>query len=90
MAAERKFAAEAGRMTEKMFGPMRTIEFIAKHPLAKGGRKEALMGWLRWHVGLRITRQPIVFDYVEGTRLIGRLGIRNTSAAYWVGLIEPD
>ncbi len=73
-----------------MRGVMRTIEFIAAHPLFSGGRKDALVSWLRWHVGLRITRQPMVFDYVEGTQLIGRLGIRNSSGAYWVGLIEPD
>jgi FkbM family methyltransferase len=32
----------------------------------------------------------MLFDYVEDTQLIGRLGLRNSSAAYWVGLIEPD
>ena len=69
---------------------IRTINFIAGHPLFAGGRKDALVMWLRWHLGLRITRQPMVFDYVEGTRLIGRLGVRNSSAAYWVGLIELD
>lgn len=69
---------------------LRTIAFIAGHPLFSGGRKDAFMSWLRWHVGLRITRQPMVFDYVEDTQLIGRLGVRNSSAAYWVGLIEPD
>ena len=73
-----------------MRATLRTVQFIAEHPLFSGGRKDAFVSWLRWHLGLRITRQPMLFDYVENTQLIGRLGVRNSSAAYWVGLIEPD
>ncbi len=69
---------------------LRTIQFIAKHPLFAGGRGDAFISWLRWHLGLRITRQPMLIDFVESTQLIGRLGVRCSSAAYWVGFLEPD
>jgi FkbM family methyltransferase len=69
---------------------LKSIIYIHNHPLFKGSYLEAALRFFKWHFGLRLLKTPIIFDYVEDLRLVGRLGIRNTSASFYVGLIEPD
>jgi len=45
---------------------------------------------MQWQASGRLWQGPLVFPFVEGTRLVGRRAVINASGAYCVGLVEPD
>lgn len=65
-----------------------TIRFILNHPLNKAQKINALVRFLRWQVGSRILRRPVIIDYVSGARLIVKQGMMGATGNIYTGLHE--
>jgi len=63
--------------------------FHLNTPVAGGAF--AVMGRMaRWQIAARIWRQPLIMDFVSGTRLVGSTGVTSVTAEYYHGLAEFD
>jgi FkbM family methyltransferase len=51
-----------------------TLAFIATHPLNKGRTTRALSNYLRWQIGSRLVPGQMIYDWVNGARIIVRPG----------------
>jgi len=66
------------------------VKFIAAHPLNRSSRLAAFGRFLRWQVGSRVLRQPIVLPFVGDTSLITETGLKGATGNYYNGLHEPN
>lgn len=53
---------------------MSTLAFIAKHPLNKGRKTRAISDYFRWQIGSRLVPGQVIYDWVNGARIIVRPG----------------
>ncbi|MEI9997060.1 MAG: FkbM family methyltransferase [Rhizomicrobium sp.] len=53
-----------------------------------GGTSAVLGRMIRWQATARLWRQPLVMDFVSGTKLVGKTGMTSVSAEYYSGLFE--
>lgn len=68
-----------------------TLKFIVQHPLNRGRRAQALVGFLKWQVGSRLVPGQVVFNWVNGARVIARPGESGLTGNIYCGLHEfPD
>jgi FkbM family methyltransferase len=67
-----------------------TLGFILRHPLNRGGRARALGRFLRWQFATRLSRGPVAFPFVEGTRFLAERGMTGASGNYYCGLHESE
>jgi FkbM family methyltransferase len=67
---------------------VRTLRFIYSHPLASQNRTTAIKQWLKWQVGARILRMPIVMPFIGDAKLIVELGMTGATGNIYTGLHE--
>jgi len=65
-----------------------TLGFIVKHPLNRGRRFRALVEFLRWQVGSRLVAGPVVYSWVNGSRMIVHAGDDGVTGNIYCGLHE--
>jgi FkbM family methyltransferase len=65
-----------------------TLAFIVRHPLNRGHKVRALLGFLRWQVGSRLVPGPVVYSWVNGSRLIVHAGDDGLTGNIYCGLHE--
>jgi FkbM family methyltransferase len=70
---------------KKLFNILR---FISSHPLTKDNRKSALFRFLKWQIISRLYPHPIVYPFVERSRLIVKKGMTGATGNIYVGLHE--
>ena len=67
------------------------IKLIVRHPLNKSNRILAIINFLRWQVGSRLISGSVVFDWINGSKLIARTGETGATGNIYLGLHEfPD
>ncbi|MCU0833650.1 MAG: FkbM family methyltransferase [Chromatiaceae bacterium] len=70
--------------------PLATLNFIARHPLTRDHKAEALLRWLRWQVGARLLGWSVAVPFVGCTRLLARPGMTGATGNIYCGLHEPE
>jgi FkbM family methyltransferase len=65
-----------------------SINFVLEHPLTRDRRGSAFLRVLLWQIGARLLRQPILFGWVNNTRLIVERGMAGATGNYYCGLHE--
>ncbi len=71
-----------------MKGLLRRLRFIWTHPLASRNRPTALWLWLRWQIGSRILRHPVVVPFVGTAVLVVERGMTGATGNIYCGLHE--
>lgn len=67
---------------------LRTVEFIWNHPISRNRRAAALWRYLRWQIGARILRAPVVIPFVEETTLVCERSMTGATGNLYCGLHE--
>jgi FkbM family methyltransferase len=67
---------------------LRTWRFIKSHPLASRNRNGALGRWLRWQIGSRILKSPVVMPFVGDALLVVEPGMTGATGNIYCGLHE--
>jgi len=65
-----------------------TLRFIANHPLNAGRKPQALLRFARWQIASRVSPGQIVFEWINGTRMIVRPGETGFTQNIYCGLHE--
>lgn len=66
---------------------IRTLNFIIHHPLNKNRKISAIVRYLNWQIASMLWDE-LVFDWVEGARLIVRKGMAGATGNIYCGLHE--
>jgi hypothetical protein len=64
-----------------------TFQFIARHPLSSNRPLSAYWRYARWQVESRL-RNEVVFEWIEGSRLVARNGMTGATGNIYCGLHE--
>lgn len=67
---------------------LRTWRFINSHPLASRNIPLALQLWLKWQIGSRILRMPVVVPFIAGSQLVAEIGMTGATGNIYAGLHE--
>lgn len=68
-----------------------TLKVIANHPLNKGRKIRSLIGFVKWQIGSRLVPGQIVYNWVNGTKVIVGPGETGFTGNIYCGLHEfPD
>jgi FkbM family methyltransferase len=65
-----------------------TLRFIASHPLNAGRRPQALMRFARWQIASRMFPGHMVFEWINGAKMIVRPGETGFTQNIYCGLHE--
>ncbi len=65
-----------------------TLRFILRHPLNQGHAIDAIGRFLAWHLGSRLVPGAVVFDWVNGAKVIVRPGETGITGSVYCGLQE--
>jgi FkbM family methyltransferase len=66
----------------------RTLKFIVEHPLNKGRKAKALLGFLRWQIGSRLVPGEVVYPWINEAKFIVRPGEAALTQNIYCGLFE--
>ncbi|MBI1399408.1 FkbM family methyltransferase [Hyphomonas sp.] len=66
---------------------IRTISFITSHPLTRDRPLAAIARFVRWQIESRFKRD-VIFDWVEGAKLVVRNGMTGATGNIYCGLHE--
>jgi FkbM family methyltransferase len=67
---------------------LRTLRFINSHPLASRNVPLALHLWLKWQIGSRILKMPVVVPFVGESQLVAEIGMTGATGNIYAGLHE--
>jgi FkbM family methyltransferase len=73
--------------SESMVSVLSTLQFIARHPLSSKRRLSAYLRYARWQIESRL-RDEVVFNWVEGSKLVARNGMTGATGNIYCGLHE--
>lgn len=65
-----------------------TLRIIWNHPITRGDRTRAVLGFFRWQLGSRLVDGPVVVPLVNDARLVLRRGMHGATGNLYVGLQE--
>jgi len=72
-------------LTAQLF---QTLQFISAHPINKGRRIRAFGKFVRWQIRSRLAPGPVVFTWVNDSKLIARSGETGVTGNIYCGLHE--
>lgn len=64
-----------------------TLRFVLTHPMNRGSPVSALSRYVKWQVECRL-RSEIVFDWIQGAKLVVRRGMTGATGNIYCGLHE--
>lgn len=67
---------------------LNTLQFIWSHPISSSNRSAALSRYLRWQIGTRLLRAPVVMPFVGNTRLVCERSMTGATGNLYCGLHE--
>jgi FkbM family methyltransferase len=70
--------------------PLATFRFLFEHPLSSKKPAHALLRYLRWQLGSRLSPGPIVVDFAGDARLLVRPGMTGATGNIYGGLHEYE
>ena len=62
------------------------LGFICDHPINRQRKAAALLDFARWQVRCRLTRQPVVYRWINGTQVVVRRGDAGFTCNIYCGL----
>jgi len=65
-----------------------TLSFIIKHPLNSHRKYHALLDYFKWQIGSRLVPGEVLYDWIEGVKLIIRPGETGLTQNVYCGLQE--
>ncbi|MBP7950713.1 MAG: hypothetical protein KA004_13765 [Verrucomicrobiales bacterium] len=65
-----------------------TIKYICRHPISSRNRAMALQRWLRWQIGSRVLRKPVIWDWIGDAKLVVETGMTGATGNLYCGLHE--
>jgi len=66
----------------------RILNRILDHPLTRENKLSTLERFLRWQIGSRILRQPVIMDFVQSTKLVVEKGMTAATGNLYKGMDE--
>jgi FkbM family methyltransferase len=66
---------------------LNTVKFILSHPLNRGRPLSTLARYASWQIRSRL-HEEVVFDWIEGTKLVARNGMTGATGNIYCGLHE--
>jgi FkbM family methyltransferase len=67
---------------------IRIWKFLKNHPLSRSNHSNSILRFLKWQFASRTLNLPVIFPFVNNTRLIAQRGFSSGSGNYYVGLLE--
>ena len=67
---------------------LRTWQFINKHPLASRNKSLAITNWLRWQISSNILKMPVIFPWIDPSKLVAERGMTGATGNIYAGLHE--
>jgi FkbM family methyltransferase len=64
------------------------LKFIVRHPLNEGRKVDAVLRFARWQIGSRLLREPVVHEWIAGSRFLVRHGETGLTGNLYAGLHE--
>lgn len=65
-----------------------TLKFILKHPLNRTHKMRALMKFFRWQIGSRLVPGEVIYNWVNGSKMVVRPGETGFTQNIYCGLHE--
>src|SRR5687768_15941867 len=65
-----------------------TLKFIWEHPISSANRGAALSRYVRWQVGTRLLKAPVMMPFVESTSLVCERSMTGATGNLYCGLHE--
>ena len=62
------------------------MKHIARHPLNRGSKAEAILRFLKWQLGVRLISGPVVVNWIDGSRVIVYRGETGFTQNLYCGL----
>lgn len=69
---------------------LQTIRFLFEHPLSSQRPVDALVRYMRWQLGSRLSPGPVVVDFADDARLLVRPGMAGATGNVYTGLHEYE
>lgn len=67
---------------------LKTIQFLLKHPISSRNKPQAFQRFLSWQLGSRLLGMPVVFDFVNKSRLLINRSMTGATGNLYAGLHE--
>ena len=67
---------------------IKSLFYIVNHPLNKGSSVSALLKLFRWQIGSRILGYPVIYPWINGTRLCVKNGDQGLTLNIYCGLAD--
>jgi FkbM family methyltransferase len=72
-------------MIEQIF---RFPQFVSQHPLGSRNKLGAWLRWLRWQLGSRLLKAPVIMPWLENSSLVVESGMTGATGNLYCGLHE--
>jgi hypothetical protein len=66
----------------------RILNRILDHPLTRENKLSTLERFIRWEIGSRVLRQPVIMDFVRSTKLVVEKGMTAATGNLYKGMDE--
>lgn len=67
---------------------LQTLRYITSHPINQKNRWAAIRDFVRWQAGSRLLKLPVLFDWIQGTKLVVENGEAGLTGNVYTGLHE--
>jgi FkbM family methyltransferase len=67
---------------------IKTLSFIARHPLSAGTITKSIQRYIAWQLGSRLVPGPVLYNWVEPARILVSPGMTSATGHLYVGLLE--
>ncbi len=67
---------------------IKIIKFITTHPLNRDHKLDSILRFAKWQFGSRLVPGAVVFDWINGTKLLVRAGETGLTGNIYTGLYE--
>lgn len=78
------------QLLKALRAPVKTLRFIAKHPIGSQAMHRSVLDWLRWQVSSRLAFGPLLVPFVDDTSLLVERGMTGATGNVYCGLHEAE
>jgi FkbM family methyltransferase len=83
---QQDFASPGLRQKGNFMSLIRTLGYIANHPLNKDRKAAAILRYFRWQIGSRLLQKPILHEWLPGVRVVLRSSEKGMTQNLYCGL----
>ena len=67
---------------------LNVLKFLVNHPLTKDGKLKAVNRFVKWQIGTRFNPYPVIYPFLEDSKLIIQRGMAGATGNLYAGLHE--